>query len=101
MQGTVKFYNDQKGYGFITPEDGSQDVFFHITQAEESYEMPQEGDVVTFDLGQGRDGRPAAQDVQFSGETAPTGGDDSLDADIDVDAEEEEEAEEESEEDED
>ncbi|MEQ9557358.1 MAG: cold-shock protein, partial [Rhodospirillales bacterium] len=34
--GTVKFFNQQKGYGFITPEDGSKDVFVHITAVEQS-----------------------------------------------------------------
>lgn len=64
MQGSVKFFNTEKGFGFITPADGSQDVFFHITQCVETYEMPQEGDDVSFDLGEGRDGRPAATNVQ-------------------------------------
>ena len=68
MIGSVKFYNADKGFGFITPADGSQDVFFHITQCEETYEFPQEGDEVNFDLGEGKDGRPAATNV------SPTGG---------------------------
>ncbi|MEK9672716.1 MAG: cold-shock protein [Rhodospirillaceae bacterium] len=34
--GTVKFFNQKKGYGFITPEDGSKDVFVHITAVEQS-----------------------------------------------------------------
>jgi CspA family cold shock protein len=67
MLGTVKFYNDEKGFGFITPEDGSADVFFHVTQVVEGYD-PQDGDNVTFEIANGRDGRPAAANVAPAGE---------------------------------
>lgn len=70
MQGTVKFYNDQKGFGFIVPADGSQELFFHITQCDAAYELPQEGDGVSYDIGQGRDGRPAATNVKYVGSVA-------------------------------
>ena len=60
MEGTVKFYNDQKGFGFITYGDG--DLFFHIRQCEEGY-LPQQDDLVSFDVGEGRDGRSSATNV--------------------------------------
>lgn len=62
MQGTVKFYNDTKGFGFIIPEDGTPDVFFHVSNCV-NYELPQEGDVVSFEIGEGRDGRSTALNV--------------------------------------
>jgi CspA family cold shock protein len=47
--GTVKFYNDQKGYGFIAPEDGSTDVFVHATALERAgLRMLNEGQKVSF-----------------------------------------------------
>ena len=48
--GTVKFYNTQKGYGFITPEDGSKDVFVHATALERAgLRGLNEGQKVNFD----------------------------------------------------
>ncbi|MDA8870156.1 cold-shock protein [Rhizobiaceae bacterium] len=48
--GTVKFYNDQKGFGFIQPEDGSQDVFVHATALERAgISGIAEGQKVSFD----------------------------------------------------
>ncbi|WP_375209926.1 cold-shock protein [Hyphomonas jannaschiana] len=47
--GTVKFYNDQKGFGFIAPEDGGNDVFVHATALERSgMRMLNEGQKVSF-----------------------------------------------------
>lgn len=49
--GTVKFFNHARGFGFITPEDGSKDVFVHITALERSgVPSIDEGDKVTFDI---------------------------------------------------
>ena len=50
-QGTVKWYNDQKGYGFIQPDDGSKDVFVHVSALERAgMRSLSEGQKVTFDL---------------------------------------------------
>jgi CspA family cold shock protein len=49
-KGTVKFYNDQKGYGFIQPDDGSKDVFVHATALERAgVPALREGQKVSFD----------------------------------------------------
>jgi CspA family cold shock protein len=49
VNGTVKFFNKAKGYGFITPEDGSKDVFVHASALERSgLPLLDEGDTVTF-----------------------------------------------------
>lgn len=61
MQGVVKFFNRTKNFGFITPEDGSKDVFVHGTNVEG--ELLNEGDTVTFELGEGRKG-PEAKEVR-------------------------------------
>lgn len=65
MQGQVKFFKTEKGFGFIVSEEAGNDVFFHISNCVEGYQ-PQEGDMITFELGQGRDGRTAAKDVALA-----------------------------------
>ena len=51
MQGTVKWFNSQKGYGFIQPGDGSKDVFVHISAVERAgMNGLNEGQKVSFDL---------------------------------------------------
>jgi CspA family cold shock protein len=58
ITGTVKFFNSAKGFGFITPEDGSKDVFVHATAIEQAgLPMLNEGDRVTFILEDDRKGR--------------------------------------------
>ena len=58
LTGTVKFFNSAKGFGFITPEDGSKDVFVHATAVEQAgLHMLNEGDRVTFTLEDDRKGR--------------------------------------------
>ena len=60
--GTVKWFNPLKGYGFIEPEDGSGDVFVHISTVEEAGLVTlNEGQKVAFKLVPGRDGKLAAR----------------------------------------
>ena len=58
QKGTVKFYNDQKGFGFIAPDDGGKDVFVHATALEAAgIRTLNEGDKVSFVLEDDRKGR--------------------------------------------
>ena len=58
-RGTVKWFNDQKGYGFIAPESG-QDVFVHFSEIQgEGYRSLQEGQEVEFEITQGPKGAQA------------------------------------------
>jgi CspA family cold shock protein len=62
--GTVKFFNTQKGYGFITPEDGSKDVFVHISAVERAgMRTLNEGQRVSFEIITER-GKQAAGNIQ-------------------------------------
>jgi CspA family cold shock protein len=63
MTGTVKWFNDAKGFGFITPENGGKDCFVHHTAIKaDGFRTLAEGDKVEFDLVQGAKG-PAAENV--------------------------------------
>ncbi|MCK5882962.1 MAG: cold-shock protein [Bacteriovoracaceae bacterium] len=57
--GTVKFFNDAKGFGFITPDDGGKDLFVHSTGIEQGYIT--EDDKVEFEVGEGQKGPCAVQ----------------------------------------
>lgn len=64
--GTVKFYNDQKGYGFIQPDDGTKDVFVHATALERAgMSGLREGQKVAFDTQEDRrSGKIAVGNIQ-------------------------------------
>ncbi len=60
MFGKVKWFNESKGYGFITPDDGGADVFCHQTQIQmEGFRTLREGQAVEFDVEQGPKGLAA------------------------------------------
>ena len=63
--GTVKWFNGEKGYGFITPEDGSKDLFVHFSAIQaEGYKSLEEGQKVEYEATQGQKG-PQASNVRL------------------------------------
>lgn len=65
ITGTVKFFNDDKGYGFIAPDDGTNDAFVHISAVERSGMTTLKQDQrVTYELEQDRRGKMAAVNLQ-------------------------------------
>ncbi|MBY5666309.1 cold-shock protein [Rhizobium leguminosarum] len=62
--GTVKFFNQDKGFGFITPDEGGQDVFVHVSAVEGST-LLREGQKVAYEIGQDRrTGKTKAENVR-------------------------------------
>ena len=65
--GTVKWFNATKGFGFIQPEGGSKDVFVHISAVERAgLSGLDDGQKVTYDLETGRDGRMSAVNIALA-----------------------------------
>ncbi len=72
-QGTVKWFDGEKGYGFITPDEGGEDLFVHHTGiAGGGFKSLDEGERVTYEVTQGRRG-PQAQDVRRASASAGPG----------------------------
>jgi CspA family cold shock protein len=65
-KGTVKWFNAAKGYGFITPDDGSKDAFVHISAIERAglSSLP-EGQKVQYDLQSGKNGKASAENLKL------------------------------------
>lgn len=63
--GTVKFFNDTKGFGFITPDEGGSDAFVHISAVERAgMRTLQEGNRVEYELEEGRNGKSSAVNLK-------------------------------------
>jgi CspA family cold shock protein len=70
--GTVKFFNENKGYGFIQPDEGGQDAFVHITAVERSgMQTLRENQRVGYDLEPDRRGKMAATNLRSADDAAP------------------------------
>ncbi len=67
INGTVKFYNSTKGFGFISPDDGGKDAFLHVSALERAgISSVADGQKLSYDLERGRDGRESAINVQLA-----------------------------------
>ena len=63
--GTVKWFNSQKGYGFIAPDGGGKDVFVHVSALERAgMHTLNEGQKVSYEARPGRDGKISAEDLR-------------------------------------
>jgi cold shock protein len=64
-RGTVKWFNPQKGFGFIQPQDGGADVFVHISAVEQAgLKTLHDGQSINFDLEKGRQGKTSAVNLK-------------------------------------
>jgi CspA family cold shock protein len=64
--GTVKFFNPTRGFGFISPEDGSKDAFVHISAVENAgLSMLREGQKVSYELETGQNGKASAENLSI------------------------------------
>ena len=66
-EGTIKWFSDQKGYGFVTPEGSGKDIFVHFSALQgEGFKTLAEGQRISFDVTQGPKGEQASNVVKLS-----------------------------------
>jgi CspA family cold shock protein len=71
LRGTIKWFNPEKGYGFVSPSDGSQDVFLHISALKQAgLQDAPEGSTIHCEVGQGRKGVQVLRVIQLDQSTA-------------------------------
>jgi uncharacterized membrane protein YsdA (DUF1294 family)/cold shock CspA family protein len=68
LKGKITSWNDQKGYGFITPLDGGKRIFIHIKDFKNRSHRPEEGMIATYSLSTDKQGRPCAADATMTGD---------------------------------
>lgn len=67
-KGTVKWFDEHRGYGFIQPEDGSKDAFVHISAVEQAgLSTLREGQKVSYEIATGKNGKLTASDLAVTG----------------------------------
>ena len=70
--GTVKWFSDEKGFGFVVPDEGGKDVFVHRSNVQEIGQTLREGQKVEYDIGEGRKG-PEATNVRSAADDGGEG----------------------------
>jgi CspA family cold shock protein len=63
-RGEVKMFNEERGFGFIAPDSGEADIFFHVRGFIRQTRLPCKGDVLEYEVAPGRDGRMAARALE-------------------------------------
>ena len=63
LEGTLRSWNDEKGFGFIAPRDGGREIFAHISSFVRDGSRPTVGESLIYNLGRGKDGKPQATSI--------------------------------------
>lgn len=66
-RGFLKTWKDDRGFGFLKPEDGSEDIFIHISALNDNVRRPHQGDTIFYQVGQGSNGKTKAINARIEG----------------------------------